>query len=81
VSDTCTPITLTSGPVDCLDGDCEELVTEDGEPNGVTWCSHVREEQACGQHTTFSDDEWEYCTHAEPWPCQATTTPTTEPAA
>ncbi|MFC8447599.1 hypothetical protein [Kitasatospora sp. NPDC057223] len=66
---TCTPITLTAGPVDCLDGDCEELATEDGEPNGIDRCSHVSEVQACEQHSTFSNDEWEYCTHAEPWPC------------
>jgi hypothetical protein len=67
MADTCTPITLTAGPSDCLDGECDELFTEDGEPTGVDCCSHVHEEQACEQHSTFTSSD--YCTHAEPWPC------------
>lgn len=67
----CTPTTVYRGPADCLDGDCDELFTEDGEPTGITRCSHVSEEQVCEEHSEFEASEWEYCTHAEPWPCQA----------
>lgn len=69
MADTCTPIIVHSGPADCLDGDCDELITEDGEPTGVERCSHVHEAQVCEQHSEFTNDEWGYCSHAEPWPC------------
>jgi hypothetical protein len=71
--DTCTPITLYAGPADCLDRDCDEYATEDGEPTSIDCCSHIAEEQVCFVHSEFTNDEWEYCTHAEPWPCQHTT--------
>jgi hypothetical protein len=79
MADTCTPITLLAGPVDCLDGDCDEYATEDGDPTGIERCSHITDQQACEQHSTFEDSEWEYCTHAEPWPCQHAAVPAAAP--
>ncbi|WP_405019587.1 hypothetical protein OHV05_24625 [Kitasatospora sp. NBC_00070] len=76
--ESCVATTLHSGPADCLEGDCDELVTEDGEPTGVTWCSHVTTQEACGTHSEFTTDEWEYCTKAVPWPHLTATTPSTE---
>jgi hypothetical protein len=70
---TCTPTTVFGGLADCLDGDCDEYATEDGQPTGIERCSHIREEQVCEQHSTFSNDEWGYAIHTEPWPCQAVT--------
>jgi hypothetical protein len=66
--DTCTPITLYAGPADCLDRDCDEYATEDGDERDIDHCSHVTPEQACEKHSKFADNE--VCTHAEPWPCQ-----------
>lgn len=72
MTDTCTPITLLAGPADCLDGECDEYWTEDGDAIEIQHCSHVNEEQACEQHSVFTSSD--YCTHAEPWPCQHDTT-------
>lgn len=42
------PITLLVGAEDCLDRDCEEYFTEDGESDpAVERCSHIREETVC----------------------------------
>lgn len=68
----CTLITLHIGTVDCLEGECDELYGEDGEPTGVEQCSHVHPGDYCGTHSILNDDgsEWEYYDPAEPWPCQ-----------
>lgn len=67
---TCTPTTVYAGPSDCLDRDCDEYATEDGEPINIDYCSHVTTEQVCEQHSSFEESEWGHCIHAEPWPCQ-----------
>lgn len=44
------PLVLLIGSEDCLDRDCEEYFTEDGEPDpGVERCSHIREGVICQQ--------------------------------
>lgn len=73
MGDTCTPMTLYSGLNDCIERDCPEYATEDGEPTGIDHCSHITTEQVCEQHSEFYDGE--VCTHAEPWPCQAAARP------
>lgn len=73
----CAPVAVLSGPADCLDGDCDEYATEDGEPTGIAHCSHVTEQQVCGTHSEFTPDEWEYCTRAEPWPHLTAAAPST----
>ena len=64
----CMPITVYSGPFPCLDRDCDEYATEDGEPIDIDYCSHVSAQLVCEQHSEFHDGEM--CTRAEPWPCQ-----------
>lgn len=42
------PVTVWIGTYECLDRECEEYVTEDGDDDpGVERCSHIREELAC----------------------------------
>lgn len=42
------PMILLVGGEDCLDRDCEEYVTEDGDDDpGVERCSHIHEETVC----------------------------------
>jgi hypothetical protein len=68
----CVPITLHIGPIDCLEGECDELYGEDGEPTSVEQCSHVSLGEYCELHSTLNDEgsEWEYYDPAEPWPCR-----------
>lgn len=67
------PIVLLIGAEDCLDRDCEDYFTDDGEPDpGVERCSHIREETVCEgcsgapnadglyEHTV----SWTNCPHA-----------------
>lgn len=60
------PITILAGPQECLDRECEEYATEDGDDDpGVDHCSHIAEEQICGQCSTEQPDgEYE---PAVPW--------------
>lgn len=65
---TCTPMTLYVGPEGCHEGECEDYVTEDGEPTGIKRCTHLTEEQYCARHsveTSYGDYD-----PAEPWPCK-----------
>ena len=68
MADTCTPITLYTGPINCMERDCAEYVTDYGAPGDIDHCSHITAEQVCETHSEFPDGE--VCTHAEPWPCQ-----------
>lgn len=46
------PVILLVGGEDCLDRECDEYFTDDGEPDpGVERCSHITEEQVCEQCT------------------------------
>ncbi|MFI5769609.1 hypothetical protein ACIA74_13815 [Streptomyces sp. NPDC051658] len=41
-------VTVWVGTVECLERECEQYFTEDGDLDpGVEGCSHIREEQAC----------------------------------
>lgn len=63
------PLILLVGGEDCLDRDCEEYVTENGDDDpGVERCSHIREEFACAgcSGPVNSDGNYE-ATVA--WPC------------
>lgn len=62
---------LLVGGEECLDRECEEYATEDGEPDpGVERCSHIREEFVCagcsdGPNTDGEYDRvvsWDACT-------------------
>lgn len=57
------PMTLYTGPPDCIDRQCAEYAT------GATYCSHLLAEQACAACSTErlgTDAEYE---HVVPWPC------------
>jgi hypothetical protein len=42
------PVTVWVGTFECLDRECEEYFTDDGDSDpGVERCSHIREETAC----------------------------------
>jgi hypothetical protein len=42
------PVTVWVGTVECLERECDDYFTEDGDTDpGVERCSHLREEQAC----------------------------------
>jgi hypothetical protein len=51
------PMTLLVGGEECLDRECDDYFTEDGESDpGVERCSHIREEQVCGPCTGQPED-------------------------
>lgn len=65
------PMTLESGPGDCIDRECEEYYGEDGEPYpGVTSCSHLTDVVVCGGCTPEPTDDGLYLVTV-PWPCPA----------
>ena len=72
-SEACTSMSVHVGPEECIDGDCDEYATEDGDERDIDHCSHITTEQVCEEHSEFYDGE--VCTHAEPWPCQAVSRP------
>ncbi|MCX4606892.1 hypothetical protein OG402_41425 [Streptomyces anulatus] len=60
-------VTVWVGPRDCLERDCEDYFTDDGdEIPGKDRCSHIREEQAC---SCQRNEDGEYGNT----PCTATT--------
>lgn len=62
------PMILIVGTVDCLERECEEYVTEDGENDpGVERCSHLREETVCAACSGPENDG--LYEHTVPWPC------------
>ncbi|MFE1272097.1 hypothetical protein [Streptomyces sp. NPDC058758] len=61
------PVTLYSGPITCLERDCDEYFTDNGEDANVDCCSHVTTEQACRECSTELPDET--FDPAVPWPC------------
>ena len=61
------PIVLLTGSEDCLDRECEDYFTEDGEPDpGVERCSHIREETVCAACSGTPDADGNY-EHTVPW--------------
>jgi hypothetical protein len=63
------PLTLESGPGDCIERECEEYYGEDGEPYpGVTSCSHLTDVVVCSGCTPEPTDDGLYLTSV-PWPC------------
>jgi hypothetical protein len=64
----CRPMTLLIGNGDCLEGECDEYATEDGDDSGIDRCSHLTEGLYCAEHSTENEDG--HVDPAEPWPCQ-----------
>ncbi len=64
------PLILLVGGQDCLDRDCEEYLTPDGDDDpGVERCSHIHEETvcaACSEPPMGADGIYET---TEAWPC------------
>lgn len=55
------PVTVHVGTADCLEGECEEYFTEDGEEiPGKENCSHLRGEQICEACSEAPLDDGEY---------------------
>ncbi|MQS14489.1 hypothetical protein F7Q99_20025 [Streptomyces kaniharaensis] len=69
----CVPMTAHVGAEECLDGECDDYLDEDGEPLGIDTCTHLDTEQACETHSTVDGNR---ILHTARWPC--TTTDTTE---
>lgn len=63
----CTPMALFVGPEICLDRECDEYATDDGDDTGIDQCSHLRQEQACELHSVEVDAG--RFDPAAPWPC------------
>lgn len=66
------PLTLESGPGDCIERECEEYYNaEDGEPIlSVTSCSHLTDVVVCGGCTAEPTDDGLYFATVA-WPCPA----------
>lgn len=53
------PITLIVGTLECLDRECDEYFTADGDDDpGVERCSHIREETVCAECSTERSEEF-----------------------
>jgi hypothetical protein len=63
----CRPMRILAGPAECLNEECEEYSTDEGDDSGIDSCSHVREELCCAEHSMIREDDVD---PAEPWPCQ-----------
>lgn len=62
------PVVVLVGTYECLDRECEEYFTDDGDSNpGVEHCSHIREEVVC---SCQRQDDGEYS--SEPCPAART---------
>ena len=67
--DTHQPITVWSGPSDCLERDCGEYWDDEGEDKpDIELCSHICEEQLCGACSTVNGEGY-YGPSVE-WPCK-----------
>jgi hypothetical protein len=77
----CKLMTLHVGTADCLERDCDEYATEDGQPTDIERCSHIHLADYCETHSTLNEEfELEYYDPAEPWPCRYDATRTGVPA-
>lgn len=69
------PIVLLTGSEECLDRECEDYFTEDGEPDpGVERCSHIREQEVC-EACSGQPNQDGYYGPVVPWVGPHTTTP------
>lgn len=60
-------LVLLVGGQDCLDRDCEQYFTEEGEPDPtVELCSHIRTEAICAGCSGRPNADGEY-EHTVPW--------------
>ena len=69
----CARMQIASGEVHCLIGDCDH---DRWHVDGEGYCDETRTEDVCGTHSKFTpspEEDYEVVTHAEPWPCRATT--------
>ncbi len=60
-------LTLLVGGEECLDRECEDYFTDNGEPDpGVERCSHIRTETVCAGCSGEPNADGEY-EHTVPW--------------
>lgn len=65
------PLTLETGPVDCIDRECDEYFNEDGvEELHVASCSHLTDVIVCGKCSKLERHDGFY-EATVPWPCPA----------